>query len=356
MKDITYPNALASSGQVVNIYDKEFQDRNLKFTCIGCGQPMEAVHKTKGRSYYRHTCTNPSCNPQTYLHRLAKYIFKKKFDLKEPFYIAYKSENACGFYRECSFRRSSDSFKCFTEGVKKLDLHSRYDTCKEEVKYNGYVADILLTNSKDPSIKPLFVEIAVTHRCDEEKIKSGISIIELDIKEENDIYSPIIEGGVNGQPTRPAVFYNFDRIEVMPRLRDEASLIKVSLYRGCSGKLNPFVEYGKCSKAFGQRMRNCVFESFYLKDEVEKLPENEIIMHTWAKFFNTGKRVRVCYFCAYAQSSILATNEGLFSCSKSRTVKSPMLNGCNSFVYDDRIRQTIIAKYRNYHYMVRRYI
>ena len=34
-KDITYPNALANTGKIVNVNDPEFQDRSLTFTCLG---------------------------------------------------------------------------------------------------------------------------------------------------------------------------------------------------------------------------------------------------------------------------------------------------------------------------------
>lgn len=55
-----------------------------------------------------------------------------------------------------------------------------------------FVADILLKrkdNGESKNNEPMFIEVAVTHPCKEEKIASGIRIIELSITQEEDIQS-----------------------------------------------------------------------------------------------------------------------------------------------------------------------
>lgn len=62
-----------------------------------------------------------------------------------------------------------------------------YDTCTEEAEINGFIADLLLTNSKSTNLVPVLIEVCVTHACDEEKRNSGLKIIEIKIKNEEDI-------------------------------------------------------------------------------------------------------------------------------------------------------------------------
>ena len=68
-----------------------------------------------------------------------------------------------------------------------IDLKQFYDTCTEEAQIDGFVADLLLTNSNNPKIQPLLIEICVTHACEEDKIKSGLKIIEITIKKEKEV-------------------------------------------------------------------------------------------------------------------------------------------------------------------------
>jgi hypothetical protein len=81
------------------------------------------------------------------------------------------------------------SQKCAIDGDFTLNLYDYYDTCNEEVRYNGFVADILLTHSKKANRPPLFIEICVTHSCEQIKIDSGINIIEIFVNSESDLRS-----------------------------------------------------------------------------------------------------------------------------------------------------------------------
>jgi len=68
-----------------------------------------------------------------------------------------------------------------------------YDTCQIEGVYNGYRADVLLSNSKDEGIQPLFIEVSVSHDCTPEKLASGNKIIEIKVRSEADFKRPIVE-------------------------------------------------------------------------------------------------------------------------------------------------------------------
>ena len=68
-----------------------------------------------------------------------------------------------------------------------VDLKRYYDTCAEEQEIDGFIADLLLTHSKKADIPPVLIEICVTHPCDDEKRKSGLKIIEVTIKKEQEV-------------------------------------------------------------------------------------------------------------------------------------------------------------------------
>ena len=82
----------------------------------------------------------------------------------------------------------------------------------------------MLSHSEHPEREQLFIEIAFTHNCTEEKISSGIQIIEIKVKDDNDFSMPFDEQEMmfldfssNNPYTfndMPSVrFYNFRRQE-----------------------------------------------------------------------------------------------------------------------------------------------
>jgi hypothetical protein len=104
-----------------------------------------------------------------------------------------------------------------------VNLRKLYDTCSIEKGEDKYIADLLLTNSQDDSIKPMFLEVFVTHKCTAEKIASGYPIIEIKINQKEDADNAIIENAgevvdeylfmqsENRKALAPIVFYGFKR-------------------------------------------------------------------------------------------------------------------------------------------------
>ncbi len=160
-----------------------------RFFCPGCNREMRAClpqDENKRIKYFAHD-SKGGCGEQTYLHQLAKLKLKEKFDSDDPFRISVRRHIYCRDYKECPFFAKE---VCQEEEVKEFDLHEQYDTCALEtgVDTNGkhYIADLLLSNSKIER-PPVLIEIAVTHFVEEEKRKSGLRIIELPVKSEEDI-------------------------------------------------------------------------------------------------------------------------------------------------------------------------
>lgn len=349
IKDITYPNALASNGKIVNVNDPDFQDRTLTFTCLGCGEPMSAVHREKGQSHFRHKNSNPNCNPQTYLHRLAKKEYKRMFDSGEPFMVRYKSERLCQYYDICVFREEGD--ECAKPGIDKIDLHSIYDTCQEEVGYKGFIADLLLTSSKEPERTPMFLEIAVTHKCDEEKINSGIPIIEIDVQEESDIHLPLSETASGN--TKPVMLYNFDRKVKGKAIYDTRRITRSTILQGYNRTISWRKDEGTCLQMMGMPSRQFFYEIFLKKDVADSLGDTELQKLTYAGLPSRGIIPDFCIFCNKCRTKDKETGKlGEFFCKTAPKALLKSLN-CPGFEFEKESIKEIFEQHKDIEYLSR---
>lgn len=185
MAEIKYQYAYDESKNLVSIKDITKENRNQhQYICIGCGNPLlpRAIGSKYRRPHFYHK-ELVDCSGETYLHKLAKKLIKEKFENSEKFEISYPVTRTCQ-NTNCQLR----SEKCEDKNqVCKYDLKQYYDTCTEEAEINGFIADLLLTNSKSTNLAPVLIEVCVTHACEEEKRNSGLKIIEIKIKNEEDI-------------------------------------------------------------------------------------------------------------------------------------------------------------------------
>lgn len=201
--------------------DKEPIQRG-KYKCIACEHEVYPVEgeKKKRDWHFRHTVANPECNTESYLHQLAKKLIKEKFDNSEIFNISYQVREVCSYYEKCK-----EHFDyCERTKLETFNLREEYDTCIPEKKdsHLKYLPDLKLSSKNNPKRKPLFIEVAYTHDCTEEKVKSGVKIVEIKIFEEADILQPLVEKTMmldytSGNPYQftdlpPVRFYNFDRV------------------------------------------------------------------------------------------------------------------------------------------------
>lgn len=180
---LKYNYALDNQGNIINIIDVD-EEGHLKreFFCISCGASMVAAIGKK-RRYFRHK-VEINCNLESYLHKLSKIRIKQRFDdFTKPFEIQLYGKMECGIH--CRF--FEDRRCTFSDYHLPIDLHKYYDTCNIEKGIDGYIADLLLTHSKDPNREPILLEVRVKHKCSEEKINSGKKIIEISIDSEEDI-------------------------------------------------------------------------------------------------------------------------------------------------------------------------
>lgn len=223
---LKYNYALDNQGNVISIVDvPEEGHLEKEFFCIGCGGPMVAAIGPK-RRYFRHKADETNCNQESYLHKLAKFRIKQRFeDFSKPFEIQFhgikECEGHCKFFEEhrCSFE----------DDLSPLDLHKFYDTCEIEKGIDGFVADLLLSHSKYPSRKPVLIEVYVKHRCTEEKINSGNKIIEVSVDSEETLEHLFSEPWKDCKNTRfnrseasvtSQYFYGFSPLPEKVRIKD----------------------------------------------------------------------------------------------------------------------------------------
>lgn len=149
-------------------------------------------------------------------------MLKKKFDTQNDFIVKYFVEYKCNKTHDCKLEYIYTKQPCQRRELYTLNLKDLYNKCEEEVTHKGFRADLMLSHSEHPERTPLFIEIAVTHDCEQEKINSGIPIVELKITEESDIQSSLEEENllfINTQSNNPYSygalpkirFYNFKR-------------------------------------------------------------------------------------------------------------------------------------------------
>lgn len=185
---IKYSYAQDKDGQILHISNAI---RGECYTCLGCKEPIRPRLGKIRRQHFYHP--KAECNPQTYLHSLAKVYICDWFNQSTEVWLEVPTHKICKQMNTCAFF-NKDKCKKTIEQRTHYNLKRYYSEAILEQSYTKdgkrFVADILLKRKDNGGRKddePMFIEIAVTHPCEDEKIASGIRIIELYIKQEEDI-------------------------------------------------------------------------------------------------------------------------------------------------------------------------
>lgn len=183
---IKYQKASDSKGNIIDISLVTKESRNSEFFCLGCGAEMVPALGDKREHYFRHKGSDNSCDKDRYIHRYAELCIKEAFDSSDHFYVPFYPKNKCPNLESCKLHEIFFLSQC--NGVlEQFDLKKWFDTCELERKYGDFIADILLTSSKNSSLPPVFIEIYHTSPCSKDKINSGVHIVELKVDEEADV-------------------------------------------------------------------------------------------------------------------------------------------------------------------------
>lgn len=227
--NILYQYALDEKNILVDVFGLERISSDFRriFKCVGCGGEVIAKLGTKNAKHFAHKFLTNNCGYETYLHQLSKKIFydeyRKCLNNTEPFYLIRKENVICNHFENIY------GYKCPIPIESSYDLTEHFDLISLENYYNGYIPDVLLKSSKHKTV--LFVEFAVTHKCEEEKRNSGIRIIEYSVESEIDF--EIIKAHKMYDTNRKISLYNFKK------KNEEKSFCGGK----CSVKISVFVVY-----------------------------------------------------------------------------------------------------------------
>lgn len=181
---VQYRFAMGTDGRLVDVNALTRKSQVHGFACIACGQRLIAHLKDDLRArHFAHHRKGECASRESYLHRAAKLAFLETFRDRraagKPFTVRLPVVDTCNALEK------SLAIRCAFAQFREIDLTRWFDTAELEQRHDGFVADILLLGSRLAS--PLFVEVAVTHSCEEPKIASGYRILELRIESDEQI-------------------------------------------------------------------------------------------------------------------------------------------------------------------------
>jgi hypothetical protein len=179
-----YQYAKSKNKSYVDVTKLNHENRNkwAPYYCFGCGNELIPNLGEKKIKHFSHK-TTCECSKETYLHQLAKNIFFSKYNeclINNKPFLYIRPINQL-----CTYMQNFTGETCTKTVEEKIDLTKYFKNLIMEKKFNGFIPDILLYSTTKSEV--LFIEIAVTHQCEEKKITSGNRILEINIRDENDI-------------------------------------------------------------------------------------------------------------------------------------------------------------------------
>lgn len=178
-----------------------------RYSCPGCKRELIPVLGQVKTKHFRHH--KDSCSYETYIHKCAKNAFLNTYrhalTKNNPISLELERLVVCVGHKANLLKDSKLVCEKITSA--KYDLVRLFDKAELE-KYDhitGFTPDVLLRDSK--SARRCYIEINVTHPCSEEKVASGIPIIEFKIESERDIQ--LLLDGIYRQADERISFYNF---------------------------------------------------------------------------------------------------------------------------------------------------
>lgn len=184
-ENVQYRYALDEAGRTVDVstLKNHTATSGRVFHCLGCGELMVARLGEQLAHHFAHKA-NSHCSGETYLHQLAKQVFREEFELclaqNQAFQIELLQRWVCDYHGAASAQICQTQAK-----LRVYDLVPDVSAVKLETSVQDFVPDLTLVGRRG---KPdIWVEMAVTHRCSSAKLKAGRRIIEISIQSEADV-------------------------------------------------------------------------------------------------------------------------------------------------------------------------
>lgn len=181
---IQYAYALDSSGILTHIGDAQ---RSNTYTCPGCKRPLTPVLGEFNAKHFRHF--EECCALETYLHKCAKEAFYLLYQqaLFAETAVSLELEREVSCYGARLALLGSATARCLKTKSARYNLTQFFNRAELEKRddVTGLQPDVMLIGSSDN--RRCYVEICVTHPCSEEKIATGVPILEFKVESQADI-------------------------------------------------------------------------------------------------------------------------------------------------------------------------
>lgn len=242
--DAKYRYALNENNELIEVH--RAHELGGAYFCPQCG--MEMICKCGQKNTWHFAHNKADCDYDKYLHTIAEYRLLEWFNTSSEIPLVLRTKEICDKAEECRFFRE---YLCEKQiDSEKFNLKQYYDHCEKEKAYvkngNRFIAD-LLCYPKNEKKDPLFIEICVKHPCEQEKLDSGIKIIEFVIKSEDDIDAIVEKTIRENEKIRLFSFYPKDKRSCPDRF--EGLLQKFIVFQSKKG----YVDTISCSELNNRR-------------------------------------------------------------------------------------------------------
>lgn len=280
-----YLYALDKDNKIVGVQDSS---KESYYKCPHCQDEMRPRQGSKRAWHFAHK--RVECSYSNYLHTLACIKICDWFNSASEVLVELPAKIYCPSKENCLFFNEMGG--CTSREIKSYNLKKYYNTATRERDYGNFRVDILLGSEELEAREPIFLEIYVTHKCSEEKLRSGIRIIEFSIKSEEDIEN-IIKAPI--RRSHLVAFHNFKQIE-LSEYRDEFEVPLVRQHLTHSMKI--YTEYKTTCRSITapNNLMSLVVTCRYESRLYEAGGSYKV---SAALFYNQYPQLRHCAICKY---------------------------------------------------------
>lgn len=181
---VQYAYALDDQGILTHISNAQ---RSNTYTCPGCKSPLTPVLGEINAKHFRHS--EECCALESYLHRCAKeaffYCYEQALNKATPIKLELKRTVYCNSARLKLLRNEKPQCQKGVPAYYNLTQFFDQVQLERHDSNTGLKPDVMLSDLSGN--KRCYVEICVTHSCTQEKIETGIPIIEFKIESVADV-------------------------------------------------------------------------------------------------------------------------------------------------------------------------
>ena len=260
---VQYPCALDENNNLVFIDDVVRETRHEHtFRCPNCGHLMRPLQGGHNTWCFAHS-ENQKCGVESFIHSSAKLILARRFnERKVPFRVGFSSKQSCKLKETCTLVNNCN-IQIPTK-YEEYNLQDSYDL-PAEIEVNmlepdgekRFRPDVLLRSS-NPKRDCIYIEVYHKSKSKEAKYNSGHQIIEIRIKDMEDLKSlETIKCFKEGPDIH---FYNFkDHLLSPDKILERILQCAKENDLHCSEKYYPF-----CKQSPDFRRRNYHIQRFIL--------------------------------------------------------------------------------------------